>query len=171
MQPKFRVNLRLQMTQDFVYQFWVVHLAFTPHVMQANMAMKLLDGFRWTDARFRLIADIEPPDTSVRMNTGQLILTGVANVMPFDEVATHFAFTDEQRFAQVPGGEGPKLSAKDARLFQALRFRPTFSELMERSGMDMDATLRRLYAFCLLGLADFAETFGAEYGREAVMTS
>ncbi|MET0405421.1 MAG: DUF4388 domain-containing protein [Cystobacter sp.] len=129
--------------------------------MQANMAMTLLDCFRWTDARYRLIADIEPPDTSVRMNTSQLILTGIANVMPFDEVATHFAFTDDRRFAQVPGIEGPKLSAKDARLFQALRFRPTFPELMERSGMDTDATLRRLYAFCVLGLADFVEDVDA----------
>jgi hypothetical protein len=125
--------------------------------MQANMAMSLLDCFRWTDARFRLIADIETPDTSVRMNTAQLILTGVANVMPFDEVATHFTFTDDRRFAQVPVVEGPKLSSKDARLFQALRFRPTFPELMARSGLDTDSTLRRLYAFCLLGLADFTE--------------
>ncbi|WNG44407.1 DUF4388 domain-containing protein [Archangium minus] len=125
--------------------------------MQANMAMKLLDCFRWTDARFRLIADIEPPDTSVRMNTAQLILTGIASVMPFDEVATHFTFTDDRRFAQVPGVEGPRLSSKDARLFQALRFRPTFPELMTRSGLDTDSALRRLYAFCLLGLADFAE--------------
>ena len=129
--------------------------------MQANMAMSLLDCFRWTDARFRLIADIDPPDTSVRMNTAQLILTGVANVMPFDEVATHFTFTDDRRFAQVPGVEGPKLSSKDARLFQALRFRPTFPELMERSGLDTDSTLRRLYAFCLLGLADFVEEVDA----------
>lgn len=125
--------------------------------LQANMALKLLDCFRWTDARFRLIADIEPPDTSVRMNTAQLILTGIATMMPFDEVATHFAFTDEQRFAQVPGVEGPKLSSKDARLFQALRFRPSFNELMERTGLDTDAALRRLYAFCLLGLTDFVE--------------
>ncbi|MFL5357933.1 DUF4388 domain-containing protein [Archangium sp.] len=125
--------------------------------MQANMAMSLLDCFRWTDARYRLIADIEPPDTSVRMNTAQLILTGIATMMPFDEVATHFTFTDERHFAQVPGVEGPRLSSKDARLFQALRTRPTFPELMERSGLDTDATLRRLYAFCLLGLADFAE--------------
>jgi hypothetical protein len=125
--------------------------------MQANMAMMLLDCFRWTDAKYRLIADIETPDTSVRMNTAQLILTGVANVMPFDEVATHFTFTDDRRFAQVPAVEGPKLSSKDARLFQALRFRPTFPELMERSGLDTDSTLRRLYAFCVLGLADFIE--------------
>lgn len=125
--------------------------------MQANMAMSLLDCFRWTDARYRLIADIEPPDTSVRMNTAQLILTGISTMMPFDEVATHFTFTDDRHFAQVPGVEGPRLSSKDARLFQALRTRPTFPELMERSGLDTDATLRRLYAFCLLGLADFAE--------------
>jgi hypothetical protein len=125
--------------------------------MQANMALKLLDCFRWTDARYRLIADVEPPDTSVRMNPAQLILTGVATMMPFDEVATHFTFTDDRRFAQVPGVEGPKLSSKDARLFQALRFRPSFSELQERSGLDTDSTLRRLYAFCLLGLAEFAD--------------
>lgn len=125
--------------------------------MQANMAMSLLDCFRWTDARYRLIADIEPPDTSVRMNPAQLILTGVANVMPFDEVATHFTFTDDRHFAQVPGVEGPKLSSKDARLFQALRFRPTFPELTQRTGLDTDSALRRLYAFCLLGLADFVE--------------
>ncbi len=61
------------------------------------------------------------------------------------------------RFAQVPVVEGPKLSSKDARLFQALRFRPTFPELMARSGLDTDSTLRRLYAFCVLGLADFIE--------------
>jgi tetratricopeptide (TPR) repeat protein len=129
--------------------------------MQTNLAQRVLDCFRWTDARYRLIADIEPPDTSVRMNTAQLILTGVVNVMPFDSVATHFTFTDEHRFAQVPGAEGPKLSSKDARLFHALRFRPTFNELLQRSGLDMDALLRRLYAFCLLGLADFSEEVDA----------
>jgi tetratricopeptide (TPR) repeat protein len=125
--------------------------------LQANMAMKLLDCFRWTDARYRLIADVEPPDTSVRMNSAQLILTGVATMMPFDDVATHFVFTDEQRFAQVPGVQGPKLSSKDARLFQMLRFKPTFNELMERTAFDTETVLRRLYALCLLGVADFQE--------------
>jgi hypothetical protein len=126
--------------------------------LQANLGMSLLDCFRWTDARYKLIADVEPPATSVRTNTAQLILTGVANMMPFDVVATHFAFTDERRFAQVPGAEGPKLSAKDARLFQALRARPTFSELQERTGYDTESALRRLYAMCIVGVVDFADT-------------
>jgi hypothetical protein len=126
--------------------------------LQANLGLSLLDCFRWTDARYKLIADVEAPSTSVRTNTAQLILTGVANMMPFDTVATHFTFTDDRRFAQVPGVEGPKLSAKDARLFQALRMRPTFSELQQRTGYDTESALRRLYALCIVGVADFADS-------------
>ncbi len=129
--------------------------------LQANLGLSLLDCFRWTDARYKLIADVEAPATSVRTNTAQLILTGVANVMPFDTVATHFTFTDDRRFAQVPGVEGPKLSAKDARLLQALRMRPTFSELTQRTGFDTETVLRRLYALCIVGVADFADAVEA----------
>jgi hypothetical protein len=125
--------------------------------LQANLGLSLLDCFRWTDARYRLIADVEPPSTSVRTNTAQLILTGVASVMPFDAVATHFTFTDDRRFAQVPGAAGPKLSAKDSRLLQALRTRPTFAELLQRTGYDTETAMRRLYALCIVGVADFAD--------------
>ncbi|RKH83412.1 DUF4388 domain-containing protein [Corallococcus sp. AB045] len=130
--------------------------------LQANLAHKLLDCFRWTEAKYRLIADVENPDATVRANTAQLILTGVSTQLPFDTVATHFTFTDDRRFGQMPGVESaPKLSSKDARLFQALRQRPTFNELLERTGFDMDAVLRRLYALCLLGVAGFAEDVDA----------
>jgi len=133
--------------------------------LQANLALKILDAFRWTDARFRILSDVEAPATSVRMNAAQLVLTGVSSSMPFDAVATHFTFTDERRFAQVPGGrdvaEGLKLSAKDARLFQALRSQPTFNELLERTGLDTEAVLRRLYALCILGVAGFADELPA----------
>ena len=125
--------------------------------LQANLGLSLLDCFRWTDARYKLIADVEPPSTSVRTNTAQLILTGVASVMPFDTVATHFTFTDDRRFAQVPGAAGPKLSAKDSRLLQALRTRPTFAELLQRTGYDTETAMRRLYALCIVGVADFAD--------------
>ena len=137
--------------------------------LQANLAHKLLDCFRWTDAKYRLIADVELPDASVRMNTAQLILTGVASVMPFDAVATHFTFTDERRFGQMPGVDaGLKLSSKDARLFQALRQRPTFTELMERTGFDTEMALRRLYALCLLEVAGFVEDVDARAAKLAV---
>jgi hypothetical protein len=126
--------------------------------LQANLAHKLLDCFRWTDAKYRLIADVETPDATVRANTAQLILTGISTQLPFDAVATHFTFTDDRRFGQMPGVESaPKLSSKDARLFQALRQRPTFNELLERTGFDTDSVLRRLYALCLLGVAGFVE--------------
>ncbi|MCP3139162.1 DUF4388 domain-containing protein [Pyxidicoccus xibeiensis] len=138
--------------------------------LQANLAHKLLDCFRWTDAKYRLIADVDPPDATVRMNTGQLILTGVANVMPFDAVATHFTFTDERCFGQMPGVDaGLKLSSKDARLFQALRQRPTFNELQERTGFDTETVLRRLYALCLLDVAGFVEDVDARAAKLAAV--
>ncbi|KFE65442.1 J domain-containing protein [Hyalangium minutum] len=126
--------------------------------LQANLGMSLLDCFRWTEAKYKLIADVEQPATSVRTNTAQLILTGVANMMPFDAVATHFTFTDDRRFAQVPGVDGPKLSAKDARLFQALKARPTFAELLQQTSYDTETALRRLYALCIVGVVDFADS-------------
>ncbi|WP_223642469.1 DUF4388 domain-containing protein [Corallococcus sp. EGB] len=139
--------------------------------LQANLAHKLLDCFRWTDAKYRLIADVETPDATVRANSAQLILTGVSTQLPFDTVATHFTFTDDRRFGQMPGVESaPKLSSKDARLFQALRQRPNFNELLERTGFDMDSVLRRLYALCLLGVAGFVEDVDAraeELARKA----
>lgn len=130
--------------------------------LQANLAQKVLDCFRWTDARFRLLGDDGEDDaTHVRMNTAQLVLTGVTTVMPFDAVATHFTFTDDRRFAWAPWasphGDSLRLSPKDARLVNALKDPPTFDELLARTGLDTEMAMRRLYAFSVLGLVHFSD--------------
>ena len=130
--------------------------------LQANLAHQVLDCFRWTDARYRLVAEErEASEVSVKMNGNQLILTGITSVLPFDAVTTHFAFTDERRFAPIPvaqeGAARLKLGARDVRLLQALRQRPTFAELCARTTLELEECLRRLYALVVLGLAGFAD--------------
>lgn len=129
--------------------------------LQANLAHKILDCFRWSDASYRLHSDAPESDTPVRMNTLQLILTGSSNFLPFDLVATHLAFADEQRFALVPNPPHPpnelKLSAKETRLLSLLRAQPTFGELGGKIQLETEELMRRLYAFCVLGLVDFAD--------------
>lgn len=129
--------------------------------LQANLAHKILDAFRWSDAKYRLIADAEPSESALRINTAQLILTGTSNLLPFDTVATHLTFVDEQRFTAVatppPAAGDLKLSGKDARFFQVLRSRPNFGELMQQTGLDVEPAMRKLYALMVLGLADVAE--------------
>ena len=138
--------------------------------LQANLAQKVLDCFRWTEARFRWLGDDgEDEGTHVRMNTAQLVLTGVTTVMPFDAVATHFTFTDDRRFVWTPwaspAAESLKLSPKDTRLVQALKELPTFDAVCSRTGLDTEAAMRRLYALAVLGLGE------GERGRRKPCTS
>jgi hypothetical protein len=70
--------------------------------LQANLAHKILDAFRWSDARYKIVGDAPITDSPVRMNTAQLIITGSATALPFDLVTTHLLFADEQRFALMP---------------------------------------------------------------------
>ncbi len=129
--------------------------------LQANLAHKILDCFRWADARYRILYDAPPTTSPVRMNAAQLILTGSSNFLPFDVVATHLTFVDEQRFALLPKPahdvQALKLSPKDVRFLQILRSRPTFAELSTRTATETEPLMRRLFAFTVLGVVAFAE--------------
>ena len=127
--------------------------------MQANLAHKILDCFRWSEAKYRLLGDTEAAESPVKMNTVQLILTGSSNFLPFEIVASQLAFADDQRFTSVPNAphdlKAMKLSPKEMRLLQIMRAKPTFAEVMARTGFDMEEAIRRLYAFCVLGMVGF----------------
>lgn len=130
-------------------------------LMQANLALRILDAFRWTEARWRLLDEAEPAELALRMNPAQLVLTGSAGFLPFEVVASQLAFTDEQRFALAPDPPHAlselKLSPKEARLAQVLRRRPTFDQAARESGLDVEEAMRRLYALAVLGIVDFSE--------------
>jgi len=135
-------------------------------VMQANLALKILDAFRWHEATYRLVDDAEPPELALRVNPAQLVLTGVTGFLLFDVVAQGLAFTDDQRFGLVPSPphawKGLKLSTRDSKLVQTLRARPTFDELMQRTGLDVEEAMRRLYALTTLGFVAFTDALPAE---------
>ncbi|HEY6099824.1 MAG TPA: DUF4388 domain-containing protein, partial [Anaeromyxobacter sp.] len=134
--------------------------------MQANLALKILDAFRWAEASWRLAGESEPAELALRMNPAQLVLTGCAGFVPFDVVASQLAFPDDQRFALVAKPPHAlselKLSPKDAKLAQVLGRRPTFDEAMRESGLEVEDAMRRLFALAALGIVDFAEAVAAE---------
>jgi tetratricopeptide (TPR) repeat protein len=129
--------------------------------MQANLAHRILDAFRWADASWRLLDEAEPAELAVRVNPAQLVLTGCAGFVPFEVVASQLAFTDEQRFALAASPPHAlaelKLSTKEAKLAQVLRRRPTFDEAVRESGLEVEEAMRRLYALAVLGIVEFAE--------------
>ena len=130
-------------------------------LMQANLALKILDAFRWAEATWRLVGESEPAELALRVNPAQLVLTGCAGFVPFDVVASQLAFPDDKRFALVAKPPHAlselKLSPKEARLAQVLRRRPTFDEATRETGLDVEEAMRRLFALATLGIVDLAE--------------
>lgn len=128
--------------------------------LQANLAIKILDAFRWQGATWRIIHDAERAQTSVRMNPAQLIWTGVGQ-MAFETVMSQLDFDGNKQFAMTPAGHKElrtlKLSSKDQRLITVLKSRPTFPEMVEKSELDMEVVYRRIYALVVMGFVDFAE--------------
>ena len=46
--------------------------------MQANLAHRILDAFRWSGASWRLLDEAEPAEHALRAHPAQLVLTGCA---------------------------------------------------------------------------------------------
>lgn len=127
-------------------------------LLQANLALKVLDCFRWKGARWRLEGTYRTP-TPMPMNAGQLLLTGVMGHVPYDTLAAHFTFPDEQRFAAVhaaPALAEVRLGPRETRLLARLKSRPSFSALLDE-GFDDEEALRGLFALVLLGIAGRSE--------------
>ena len=51
-------------------------------LMQANLATRILDAFRWSEATWRLTGESEAAELALKMNPAQLVLTGVCGFSP-----------------------------------------------------------------------------------------
>ena len=130
-------------------------------LLHANLALKILDCFRWIDARYCLMPEVAIDPGAPRMNPGQLLFTAVCTALPYEKVSDRFSLPSGQRWAKPHrprhGADELKLSPKDGKVLEALSARPTFGELCQTLDQDPEAVARRLYALALLGLAEHSE--------------
>lgn len=129
-------------------------------LLQSNLAHTLLDAFRWADAKWRLL-ELDEVSTPIKLNTAQLVYTGCLQ-LPHETLTAHFALDEAKPLALLGNPqEELKLSAKDLRLLQTLKKRAPLAALLALPGLSRDEVLRRVYALCVLELADFAEVADA----------
>ncbi|MGI5862439.1 MAG: DUF4388 domain-containing protein [Myxococcales bacterium] len=128
---------------------------------QANLAQRILDAFRWSDARYRILGDVDIAPDAPRMNAPQLLFTALCTALPVEQVWAQFPLEGSTRFAIVHRPplkfDDLKLAPRDRKLIEALQRRPSIDELASLPDLDTDDVARRLYAFSLLGLVDLAE--------------
>jgi len=125
-------------------------------LMQANLALKILDAFRWVDARWKLSGEAEAAELALRVNPAQLVLTGCATFLPFEVAAAGLDLAPGQRFALAARPRHDlstlKLSSREAKLVQLLRGGPPFEALAAGAGLDAEEAQRRVYALSVLGI-------------------
>jgi hypothetical protein len=152
--------------EKVLFEERLIDPAVLQHHQLANLAQKILDAFRWTDAQYRLVADVEIDPDAPRMNAPLMLYTAVCIAVPGPLVRALFPFPAFQRFALV--GAPPvklddlKLAARDARLAAALAKRASLADLCAAAELDEESARRRLCAWSLLGLVDTAENVPEE---------
>lgn len=126
--------------------------------LQASLAHKILDVFRWHDATWRLLPG-EAVSTPIRINAAQLVFTGCGQLTD-EQVLALWSVPDAEGLQVASDGrtEGQelKLSAKDSRLVQKLKTKATVPELMAALSLERPALLRRLVPLVILGRVDLA---------------
>ncbi len=129
--------------------------------LQASLAHRILDAFRWQGAKWKLgpVREVEAP---IRLNCARLIFMGAA-VMPDEALLRHLPLPGSQQVAHTAGTTNElKLTGRDLRLFQAIKARPTLATLRATTGFTPSEVTQRLFAWTVLGLVDLAERVDAQ---------
>jgi tetratricopeptide (TPR) repeat protein len=135
-------------------------------VMQQSLAHKLLDVFAWREGTFRILADAPEVESPLRVNVGQLVVTGVLRFAPQAQVDAAIGALVGQALGVHPEPpialESVRLGTKHSRAVQILRTRLRLDELMAKANLAPEEVTRLVYALAVLGIVAPANTLPAE---------
>ena len=123
--------------------------------LQQNLARKLLDPFTWRDGEFRISEESAGSETSLKVRTPQLILTGVLKLSSMDEVSEGIQpfLAEPLAYNPSPPIDRDELVFRGAaeRVVEALRERPLrMDELAISTNVVPDDLGRIVYGLALL---------------------
>ena len=138
-------------------------------ILQQNLAKKLLDLFTWSEGEFRWLEGAPASASSLKVKVPQLILTGVSNFAPQEEVDMSVAPLVGKKLVRHPTPPFPlddlRLSRAQSQIAEALH--PPgrrMGELAELTRLPVDEITRILYALSILGVVAPADPAAAGPG-------
>ncbi len=125
-------------------------------ILQQNLAKKLLDGFTWRSGEFRLLARLPDVDSPLKVNTAQLVVTGIAKFALDEEVNEAVGPLVGKRLFIHP--EPPcsladiRLSLQQQKLTEFLLHGKRIDELAAETTIPFDQIMRLLYSLAVIGI-------------------
>ncbi len=125
-------------------------------VLQQNLAKKLLDGFSWRSGEFRLRDHSTAVESPLKVNTPQLVLTGVSRFALDAEVNEAVGPLVGKRLFLNPESPYPvgeiRLSANQRQLTKLVESGRRIDELAAETTIPFNEIMRLLYSLAVLGV-------------------
>ena len=125
-------------------------------VLQQNLAKKLLDGFTWRTGVFRLLSEPPKIESSLKVNTVQLIVTGISKFALDAEVNEAVGPLVGKRLFLNPSPPWPlediRMNATERRLTSLLSRGKRIDEMAAETTIPFDKIMRLLYALAVTGI-------------------
>ena len=125
-------------------------------ILQQNLAKKLLDGFTWRSGDFRLLSESQKIESSLKVNTAQLVVTGISKFALDDEVNEAVGPLVGKRLYLHPSPPWPldeiRMNATERRLTSLLFRGKRIDEMAAETTVPFDKIMRLLYALAVIGI-------------------
>jgi hypothetical protein len=135
-------------------------------ILQQNLAKKLLDGFSWQEGEFRIITDMPPVESPLRVKTPQLVITGITKLVPDAAIQKAIEPILQKKLKVNPRPAYPKgdlrLTGEHQLLMEVLSESRPVDEVISDTKKPRDKVLRLLYSLAVIGLIVPEEWIPAE---------
>jgi tetratricopeptide (TPR) repeat protein len=124
--------------------------------LQQNLARKLLDAFTWRTGTYKVISEVPPADSTLKMKPAQLVVTGVLKFTPQEEADSSIIPLIGKRLGLHPAPVFPldeiRLSAEQSKVVERLAARARIDEIAAAVQLPYEDVSRLLYALAILGI-------------------
>ncbi len=124
--------------------------------LQQNLAKKLLDGFTWRSGTFRVLPDPPKVESPLKVNTPQLVVTGISKFALDDEVNEAVGPLVGKKLFMHPAPPYPldeiHFSDQQKQLTGLLAGGKRIDEMAAETTIPFDRIMRLLYSLAILGI-------------------
>ncbi len=139
-------------------------------ILQQNLAKKLLDGFTWRTGDFHLLSEARKIESSLKVNTAQLIVTGISKFAQDDEVNEAVGPLVGKRLYLHPNPpwslDEIRMNPTERRLTSLLFRGKRIDEMAAETTVPFDKIMRLLYALAVTGIIVTEDQMPAEAAEE-----
>ena len=124
--------------------------------LQQHLAKKLLDGFTWRSGSFRVLSELGQVESSLKVKTAQLVVTGISKLASAEEVQEAARDLADSKLVLHPAPHCPleeiRLTGEQRKVTNLLQGGKHLEELIAEAKVPRERVARLLYALAVIGI-------------------